>query len=327
VDQALAENSPVALSKVGLTPADAFTTRLGGDASLTDAAGLSLGVRIKNQMKPEVQPQIFLIGNQLQATAVDRDGISQLISYIDKQINQGTLSNIWVKIDATFTAPRFLMHRSNDCFVSAATAESAKRLLNVLQTQWTDVKKGLQSNEVAHTEHHRPSILMKMTFQPNDEFRGVAKIAFETTALLRGSQFVLRPSFDPIREYIKGDLRLPDIDPADSESLAIDQRFVQRMGKDFSLKFTDQHGVLLMAFPFGIFALVVLYGMHYYKVGLATVQDGDTWMRCYEFSYAKDTHGELNSLEFARRALERFPDQLSINKENIPRLLELLKEK
>src|SRR5215472_2714635 len=59
VDQALAEHSPVALSKIQHTPASAFPTHLGGYASMQAEGGHQIGVRIRNQVATEVRPQLF----------------------------------------------------------------------------------------------------------------------------------------------------------------------------------------------------------------------------------------------------------------------------
>jgi len=325
IDQGLAENSPVAVSKAAFTPPAAFCTHVGGEASTVDQFGLTLGVRVGNEMKTHVRPQFFLDGNSLKARTADRDGISELIAHIDKQISEGKLADTYIEVNAEFRVPRFLMHRSTESYVSASSIEDAEHLLRVLQAQWPDIRNNLLTCEEVKVETRQPSVLMKLTMRPNDEFRGVAKIAFEAAALLCGPQFVLRPTFDPIREYIMGDVRLPPIDPANPEALAIDARFVRRI-VDCPVKFTDQHGVLLIAGAAGILGLVILYGEHCYSVTLAPRQDGEPWMRCYEFSYTKDGHHEIDQLDFARRALERFPEQLKIAKENIPYLLNIIQK-
>jgi hypothetical protein len=98
VDQALAENSPVALSKMGMTPTAAFTTQLGTIATMRDQRGFDLGVRLGNQMAVEVRPQIFLSGNQMRSSCSDRKGIEKLVGYIDAQIGRGSLAAVHQRI-------------------------------------------------------------------------------------------------------------------------------------------------------------------------------------------------------------------------------------
>jgi hypothetical protein len=93
VDQALAENSPVAFSRIRLTPQSAFVTNLGGYASFEDDTGRESAVRVMNQMVPEVRPQIFAKGNQVQVRAKDRESLNDLIAFIDSQISKGRLES------------------------------------------------------------------------------------------------------------------------------------------------------------------------------------------------------------------------------------------
>ncbi len=327
VDQSLAENSPVALSKVGMTPTAAFGTQLGTIATMRDQRGFDLGVRIGNQMTVEVRPQIFLRGNQLSISCPDRQGIQKLVRYIDDQIRKGSLADVHQRITPDTIAPRFMMHRSDAAVVDAASSEEASKLLAVIEKNWPDVKTTLEKPDAGEVvKQATPSVLIKMVMKPNEEYRGVAKIALETTALLLGPEFVLRDTLDPIREYILGDVRLPVIDGDTPDQLAIDARFVERVPTENSFDFTDQHGVILFHEPqHGLAALVVLYGMHHYKVRLAPPMDRSSWVRHYEFSYTKDGHRELSELDFARRALERFPHLLKIDPGIATKMLEALK--
>ena len=112
VDQALAEHSPVALSKIQHTPASVYPTYLGGYASMQVEGGRAIGVRIANQVATEVRPQFFADGNQIQVFAGNRAGLNELVQYIDKQIEHGRLARTRVFIAQDIKEPRFLMHRS-----------------------------------------------------------------------------------------------------------------------------------------------------------------------------------------------------------------------
>jgi hypothetical protein len=209
VDQALAENSPVALSRILLTPKSAFTAYLGGYASFKDDIGRESAVRLTNQMSPEVRPQIFIKGNHVQVRAKDRESLNDLVAFIDSQISKDRLESTRVFISEEGREPRFLMHRDNAAVISSSTREEAEQFLQLLKSQWPEIKAKLQLSKEHPTAQTLPEIATTFKFRPNDEFRGVAKIAFETVALLRGSEFVRQEGFDPIREYIKGDVKLP----------------------------------------------------------------------------------------------------------------------
>ncbi len=328
VDQALAENSPVALSKVGMTPSAAFATQLGSIASLKDEKGFDLGVRVGNQMKVEVRPQIFLCGDQLHISVADLDGASKLLAYIEKAINGNRFENTRQQTDAGREIPRFIMHRSDDAVVHATSQEEGSKLLSVIAKNWPALKEQLSRKDIVGTTQDQPTVLIQMTMRPNDEYRGIAKIAFETAALLLGPDVVLQESFDPLRAYILGDVRLPTVNETDPQQLAIDTRFATRLAEDFPFSFTEHHGVILHHNPqFGLAAFVILYGVHHYKVYLAPALSERSWMRHYEFMYTKDGHQELDHLAFAKRALERFPDSLNIDPSRAAVMLDALNGK
>jgi len=318
VDQALAENSPVALSRIRLTPKSAFTTFLGGYASFEDSTGRETAVRVMNQMVPEVRPQIFVKGDQVQVRAKDRESLNDLIAFIDSQISKGRLESTRVFISEEVREPCFLMHRDKAAVVSSSTHEKAEQFLHLVKSQWPEIKAKLQLIKEHPTAQTLPEIALTIKFRPNDEFRGVAKIAFETVALLRGSEFVLQEGFDPIREYIKGDVKLPIPPPGE---IAVDNRFVRRLGEEFRLKFTEEHGVLLLFSPPNLVSFVLLYGENPYFVRLATLAGDDQWLRAYEFSYTKEGHGELSELELAQHLLRLSSRELGISAEQASSML------
>lgn len=321
VDQALAEHSPVAFSKILHTPSSAFTTYLGGHATLQTEGGRELGVRLSNQLNTEVRPQLFARGNHIQAAARDRDGLNELIAFIDDQIHTGELALTRIFLAEEAKDPQFLMHRNNEAVVSSATLERGREFLERLERKWPEIKSKLEASEEQQVIHERPEIVIKMAFWPNEEYRAVAKIAFETLALLRSPAFVLQPAFDPIREYIRGDVRLPDPRPENPESVPVDTRFVQRLGEEFKMKFSQKHGVLVVSSPPSLVAFVLLYGTHPYLVRLATLGTEPRWMRVYEFSYTRDGHTELDELAFAGQILKLSPEAFGISQADAHELL------
>lgn len=191
VDKGLAEHSPVALSKVAETPVSAFKTQLGGHASFESVGIGPLTVRVGNQMRVDVRPQLRLVGNRVRVVAPDRESMDELAAFIDKQIAKGRLLATRIEIADAEDPPRYCMHRSDDAIVSCASAASGAGLLRSIEDQWPHIKQSLQTAPEQRMTA-KPEVQIKMTFRPNDEYRGVAKIAFETTAVLLGSAFVLR---------------------------------------------------------------------------------------------------------------------------------------
>lgn len=321
VDQALAEHSPVALSKIQHTPASAFPIQLGSYASMQAEGDRQLGVRIGNQVATEVRPQLFATGESVQVFASDREGLNELIRFVDKQIERGRLARTRVFISEDTKEPRFLMYRSDDAVVSCSSAERAHEFLANLQKQWPEIRSKIQTTEERRLTHEKPNILISMTMWPNEEYRAVAKIAFETLTLLRGSAYVLQAAFDPLRDYIRGDVQLPAVAP---EEVAVDSRFVQRLGQEFRLMFTERHGVLLFCSPPNLIAFVLLYGTHPYLVRLGTLAGERQWLRAYEFSYTRDGHAELDELAFAKQILTLSPEGLRIPPDQARELLRQL---
>jgi hypothetical protein len=321
VDQALAEHSPVALSKIQHTPNSAFPTQLGGYASMEAEGGRQVGVRIGNQIVTEVRPQLFAVGNQVHVVAGDRDGLNQLIQFVDKQIERGRLARTRLFVAEEIKEPRFLMHRSDEAVLSCSSAERGREFLANLEKQWPEIKSNIQTTEERQITHDKPNILVSMTMWPNEEFRAIAKIAFETLAFLRGSAYALKPAFDPLRDYIRGDVRLPAVAPGE---VPIDSRFVQRLGPEFRLKFTESHGVLLLCSPPDLVAFVLLYGTHPYLVRLGTLDGERQWFRAYEFSYRRDGHAELGEVAFAKRILELSPEAFGVSGDQVRQVLRKL---
>jgi hypothetical protein len=280
-------------------------------------------------MAVEVCPQLFLDGDQLRFHCSDRKGLDKLMKYLDKQINAGSLASVHQRIDPESKPPRLMMHRSDEAVLDVESAGEAARLVAVIEKNWAPIKEQLIKGEnIEELREPNPSVLINMKMLPNEEYRGIAKIAFEVTALMLGAEVVLGDSFDPIRAYIMGDVRLPLLDGSDPNQLAIDSRFVARVSEGFPFPFTQHHGVILAHDPtHGLAAMVILYGIHHYKVSLAPKQDQRSWMRHYEFMYRKDGHGELSDLEFARRALERFPSTLNIDPGMAAEMLDVLNGK
>jgi hypothetical protein len=274
-------------------------------------------------MKPDVRPQFRLIGNQLRGVAKDLDSLNMLIAFIEKQVAKGRLSSTRIQVNGGESYPHFCMHRSDDAVVSCSSEQDGVRLLKLLEVEWPQIKAGFE-NVPIQMKSSTPEINIKMKFKPNDEFRGAAKIAFETAAHLLGVEVVLGEEFDPVRSYICGNLVLPVVNVEMGE-IAVDTRFVKRLGDEFTLRFTTKHGVLLLSSPPNLIAFVLLYGTHPYFVHLSKKWVDNLWFRVYEFSHTKDGHQELDELEFARRILSTSPATFGISDEAAKELLEQLR--
>jgi hypothetical protein len=318
VDKGVGEHSPVALSRIANTPATAFSTHLDSRASIVSESLGQVTVRVGNQMDTQVRPQLFLDGNRIQFVVMDRKALQELLNFIGKRITKGTLVETYIRIEENQKLPCYCMTRSNDAVVTASSNEEGLSLLRLLENNWENIQSQSASTQEQVTSYPQPSVLIEMVFKPNDEFRGVAKFAFETLALLSGPKTALEARFNPIRNYILGDVRLVEVPQGE---VSVDTRFVQRLTGEGHMKFTETHAVLLSSSRQGLVAHVTLYGQNQYVVKLADSTPGPSFVKMYEFSHTKDGHQELSELSTMKRLLELGPEVFGFSKENASKII------
>jgi hypothetical protein len=309
IDSALAEHSPVAFSKIVETSPSVCDTKLGGRVSTWDKSGRRLQCRLHNEMRAEIVPQIFWTGDgDFRVHVGNREALNGFIEFIDDQFSSGNLARIYVESTDEASEPCLVMYRSDSLKVRCSDATRGKQFLDFITAHWSDIRRQLQTTSDAEGCEHTPSVLIELAAWPNEEFRAIAKIAFETMAMLCGCAFPLQACFDSVREYIKGDVQLSETAP---NQVPVDTRFVRRLEEDFPLTFTDAHGVLLISEPPWLIAFVELYGYHRYRVNLSDSTGAPRWMKAYEFSFDKSGHREIGTLELAARFDKYAPTVLS----------------
>jgi len=260
-------------------------------------------------MSAKMVPQLLLAGNgQIQSYAHDKGELDEFVLLTDKLITTNRLAETYIEVIEEAHVPCLQMYRSNAVKVSATSVERGKELLKLVELHWTVIRNQLQTNPVTSRVYENPNLLINNSFLPDEELRAVAKIAFETVALLYGCEFVLQPHWDSIRNYILGQASHYESPVEPSE----DYPFVERFPDSVQLSFTMEHGVLFMRQPTKALAFVELYGLHRYKVSFPPFP-GDIVceMRAYEFSSTRLGHHELTRVELARRLQEFAPELLS----------------
>lgn len=318
LDQALAERSLVALSRVGLTPGTAFDVKLGGDHFVKDdATGLVMDVAVTNEMRAVVMPQAHIVpaGDETNICILtaDADSLKRLDSYVAKQIASGRLAKMHVKNGPAEAGPhaRLVMHRENDGYIRAQTHEDAERLIAVLQEHWRQacdqhaarVASGEIVPEAASVAH--PSVQVTMSYRPDDVYRAVAKIAFNMLAVRVGTQFAMSPEFDELRHYVLGeDIRHPE--RATPEEVLVDTRFVSPLPLDTApIVPTDEHAVTLSYVPPALYAWVTLYKTHNFIVKLGDIALSDNIFAVHEFSTVRRGNEALTVSDVLRRIRDR----------------------
>jgi hypothetical protein len=214
LDQALAERSPVALTRVASTPDDAFGVQLGGDHfSRDEAAGLILEVAVTNGMQAVVLPQVHAaaVGDSTQIAIVTADlsDLPRLNAFVGKQIETGKLRTLHIKLGPVDAGPtaRLVLHRESMGFVRAQTDADVRSLFSVLEANWSNLyaqhaaRVATGDQPIAVQSIERPWVKLNVAVRPDDVNRAVAKIAFNLLAVRVGSDFALSREFDELRSY------------------------------------------------------------------------------------------------------------------------------
>ena len=142
----------------------------------------------------------------------------------------------------------------------------------------------------------------------------------------RGPEFVLRPEFDPIRDYIKSALVLPENLP--DGQIAVDRRFVTEIPDDQQqLSFVDDdHAVVFYYLKPELIAFVTLYGSHLFLVQVAALEyDEREELFGHRFSIDRSGNEPLDLNAIAERILQKYPDRLGVTPEEAAKLLETLR--
>ena len=315
IDQALAERSLVALSRIAYTPASAFAAKLGFDGFLVDErSGLTLEVVMINEMQTLVLPQVHVTRDtekwHISPVAPDSNASARLGAFIESRITAGTLRAIHVKVGpaGAGSTPRLVMHRKDDAFVRVQTNEDAELLFKGLEETW-------MQNSAAYTAAladgkgrariDKPFVELQMEIQLDDTYRAVAKTAFNVLAARVGTDFALSPEFDPIRAYVLGDdIRHPAT--LNEGEIAVDKRFVQMLDADTeALVPTDEHAVTVFYTPPALLAWVTLYKTHNFVVRLGGVPLPEAVLTTHEFSTVRRGNGALGIGELFARLSKR----------------------
>jgi HNH endonuclease len=310
LDQAIAERSLVALSRLGETPADAFDVHLGGEHFHYDAArDIYAEVNMVNDMRAVLFPQLhykFEV-KQFGAFANNHDDIKSLVAFVDKRIANGTLRSIHVKqgpADRCTTA-RIVMHRSKDGFIRVREAGDEQRLYEALGNAWPTLRAQMLDGQFTAESDPTPTIEVHMSLRLDDTFRAVAKTAFNVLAMELGAPFALTHEFDELREYVLGNnLHHPThLEPG---QVAVDGRFVSMVPFDEPpLVPTEEHAVTLSYQGGQMLAYVTLYKRHSFVVALGTIALPEVVLTTHEFSAVRHGNRALDVAEVYERLTRR----------------------
>jgi hypothetical protein len=300
IDQALAQRSLVAISRVADTPAGAFDVALGGEHFHHDEArDLVTEVSLTNGLRPAPFPQLhFRIGtNNVMVVADDEAGLERLVAFVDKRLADGSLRELHVKVGPAekCTTARIVVHRENDGFIRVAQRGHEVAVFDALEKAWGELRAKMTGGEAPVAESvPNPTVELTMHIRLDDVFRAVAKTAFNVLATDVGVAMARRPEFDPIREYICGrSIEHPEI--LEEGQVAVDPRFVRMVPfGETPLIPTDKHAVTISYQHPKLMAFVTLYKVHSFVVELATVELPDRVLASREFSTIRRGNAQLD---------------------------------
>lgn len=333
IDQAIAERSTVALSRVADTPASAHKVKVGGVATYFDEEReLFIELEVRNQMMCVVLPQFHLRADgRGELIVTDETAVKQVIDFIAKRLPAGSLESVhrfYGLPDGMPTASVALVVRKpDDGYIRLPGVADETWYFPMLRAAWEQkLKLGMDDVKPVRKEGKFPEVRINLKIAPNDVYRAVAKTAFNVLALKRGSDFVLRPEFDPIRKYIKGDVLLPANTAPDE--IAVDGRFVREILPDQQqISFVDDaHAVVFCYFKPELIAFVTLYGSHIFLVRFPLIDyDEPEGLFGHQFSIDRTGNVSVETRDIVRRLLEKHPSHFGLTSEQAAEIIAQLR--
>jgi hypothetical protein len=333
IDQALSDRSTVTLSRVAYTPRTAHGVKAGGVTTYYDKEqDLQVEVELRNQLTPFVLPQLHMRANgQCQVIALDRDAAEQVMQFIARHVSAGTIGSVHrfhgLPNGAQTNTAALVVRKPGEGYVRLPAPGDENWFFPLLKTAWQQgLAASLANAKPVAKPGEFPEVRLNFKLAPNDVYRAIAKSAFNVLAFKRGPEFVLRPEFDPIRDYIKGALVLPENLP-DGE-IAVDRRFVTEIPDDQQqLSFVDDdHAVVFCYLKPELIAFVTLYGSHLFLVrGAALEYDEREDLFGHRFSIDRSGNEPLDLNTIAERILQKYPDRLGVTREEAAKILETMR--
>lgn len=305
IDQALAEQSFVAMERIVQTPVQR-SVRLGNMHFIHRADDdIWQEVQVTNRLVPRVPAQLHFRDPHAWLFAGTTEDKHHFATLLQKRIANCSVLTTPIRIgpERYCTTARLVQHRRANMFVRARSLDEGKDFLALLPRLWSEV-------QTAHIDDTRlekiesPTIHIHLSMCLDDIYRAVAKTAFNYLALRKGIPFARRSEFDPIRRYILGhDIQHPS--QLRDDEVAVDTRFVSawERGEQFLVP-TTKHLIMLGYLHPNVFGAVTLYGKRTFMVHLGEVEFQsimDFVPEAHEFSIDGTHHQALDMFEIVAR--------------------------
>ena len=299
-DQAVADAVWISMLRVAHTPREAFRVSLSGRHVCVDPTnGLHIDLRLCNQYRPEVLPQVHFVKEsvagqwKLQVAGSHPAEVGRLASFISEKAENG-FDKLHVDVSEAHgqSPPRLVLHRRHDGFLSAASEDEAAEVVALLEKGWSRIIGSLNEGSVDEHELPPPRVQSAQKVDVRLLVRGIAKIALNLLAHRCGAERALHVDFDPIRQFIRYDKG--------------DDGFVRLIEeREPSIPPLDTHQVILSLVSGEMAALVTLYGSAQFvvKLGPTTPELGQTCV--YLFRGDRKNWRQLSELEFAKELVAR----------------------
>jgi hypothetical protein len=195
-------------------------------------------------------------------------------------------------------------YRDDAVYLRASSEEAGRDILRMLNEKWLGFRALQKASPPQPLQREeKPAVHIAMSICFDDNYRAIAKIAFNLLAAKMGAAFVLRDEFDPIRNYIRG-IGLVHRAPLSDEEVAVDTRFVHAVpGDEKALIPTSTHAVLITYIPPDLVGIVTLYKKTSFIVRLAVIHLEEQLLEAHEFSIDRTSNKMLEISELARRLL------------------------
>jgi hypothetical protein len=287
--------------------------KLGSRVTWTDTEGVVVEMAVINEYEGVVLPQLHIKRDgTVRYRAADAESSRRLVAYMDHQVGEQSLGAIRTLQDPSADAAALVLRGSDDAYIRLPSLADRDWFLQLLQAIWnTELRPKIKS--ATDQKSAAPQLHVHFVYRPNDVYRAVAKTAFNTLTIARGTALVLRPEFDPLREYIRGDLQLPTTTSPDQ--IAIDERFVRAIPPDRqTFGFGPAHTIIFAYEPPRLLSFVTLYGNHQFLVQFPHIEyDEQEFMFGHEFTVDRTSNRALEKIDVFRLLLQARPNLLGAN--------------
>jgi len=314
IDQALADRSLVTFTRLADTPKGAFDVKIGSRVTHTTPEGIVLEMTISNEYQPVILPQLHMRRDQPTAHLNgDREGIKSLVAYVDKHIADNTIGQIRTVEDPSTDTAAIVLHRKKEAYLRVPATSEKEWFIQRLSANWITEIRPAMTGEFSEQTAPAPELHIRLAYDINSVYRAIAKIAFNTLAIARGTALVLCDEFDPIRDYIRGDIRYPAVTAADQ--VAVDQRFVKMiLPKQQVFAFGPGHTVVFTYDSPRLLAFVTLYGQDQFLITFPPIAYEEQEQAFgHQFSTDRTTNRALSQTDVYHLLLEARPNFLGPN--------------